>query len=211
MSRHLTDDDQWIIKDDGTARTVRQRLKFIGASVSLADNSGQSRTDVTVTGGGGGAAASFGGRRTWLKNSLSVTTASGINTDIGSLDQSSGSQTWFDSGASSLSSGNIFFAEDGMYSISQVMYFQASATYSDVDLFSIYLRVFPETTHRYDHYAPMQITEMLTAGQAKWTATINVCDYFKAGGSVTFRQQKPVSGMTARTVYIETQIIKVAA
>jgi len=210
MPRHLDPADHIIVSDEGSPLTHRSKLKFTGDGVTVADNSGDESTDVDMPGGGGGLTPSLVGWRYWSKSGLSVSTASSADTDLGSLDSNGGSQTWFDSGASSLSSGLIKFAEQGLFAITHNFYFTIVAgSPADNDLFGIRAQVFVGATLRYEVPRSVKVAKY-NGTNSNLNGSITLTDMFEVGGSVQFKIVKPAAGMTTRSAFVDTWISRVA-
>lgn len=68
---YLTGSFYSTIQDEGTPRTLRPALNFIGSGISCVDNAGANRTDCTISGGGGGSIGNW----TFTTNAADVSPA----------------------------------------------------------------------------------------------------------------------------------------
>jgi hypothetical protein len=208
MPRHLNADDLTVVRSEGVDLPVRSNLKFTGAGVdSVVDNPSNGSTDVTLTAGGGGG-LTYGGFASWY-NSMSISGAGTNFPNLGSLSDSFGSLSWFDSGASSLSSGSIVLAERGLYRCNFQVYYNNTSAPADTDLFSIYGRISPTgVSYRYEMHDSVEM-DRLSGTARHYVGNIEVLDVFEIGGTATFRFNKSTTGFTTRTVSISTSITRV--
>jgi hypothetical protein len=201
-SRHELPADEVEIAQDGAPVPLRKYLRFAGGG-SVADDSGNGRTVVSLS---GGPSSGFKGFARYVSSPQSVTPSADF--DAGSVFLNEGDISWIH-GSSDPSTGLWVFGASGLYTV-ELRMFLSSTGYVTGDQIGIGADVYfgdQLGTNLNRYYTVERGIRQIAA--STWAASFTITDYFDANGviSVYWLHSSVLTSVTGSTETILTKVI----